>query len=184
MDTTGYDKGMDPALVQELQELFNQLDKIDLSALEKEQEQRKTSIERIIEDVKLGNRLVRQAAKRRPPGRPKLHWKTRIANRKKTKAKYYQNTWKPRRAAETAERMLTPEGWYEHITLYWKGERFSLEEWLTVLWPRLEGKVPAFKRDDVKKGWTLENVCMFESGTSKLLYCPEDWKLAKLGAIS
>lgn len=164
-----------------MQEHIEAILSIDLSALAQEKEARKTSIEKLVEDVKLGNKLKRQFGKKKPIGRPKLHWKTREARRKQTKAKYYQNTWKPRRQQETAELLTSAEGWYKHITKYWKGEMFGLTQWKRWLWPRLNGKVPVFKREDTKKGWTLDNVVMYESGTKNILYCPEDMALIKLG---
>ncbi len=175
-----------PELVLSLQDEWEALQKIDLGKLAEEKEARKTKIERIIEDVSLGKKLERRVGKKQEKkiGRPKLHWKTRIARRAATKRKYYQNTWKPRRAAETAEMLSTPEGWYKHITKWWKGEMFGLTQWKRYLWPRLEGKVPVFKRVDTKKGWTLDNVVMYESGTRNMLYCPEDLKLLKLGHSS
>jgi hypothetical protein len=180
------DMVLTPELVLSLQDEWEALKAIDLTKLAEEKEARKTKIERIIEDVSLGKKLERRVGKKREVkiGRPKLHWKTREANRKATKRKYYENTWKPRRQAETIELLQTAEGWYEHVTKYWKGERFGLIQWKRYLWPRLEGKVPVFKREDTKKGWTLDNVVMYESGTRNMLYCPEDLKLLKLGAIS
>jgi len=178
------DRELSPDLVLALQADWDAIMGIDLGKVAEEAEARKTKIERIIADVKLGKKLERKFGEKKPIGRPKLHWKTRAARRAATKRKYYQNTWKPRRAAETAELLTTAEGWYEHITKKWKGDRFGLIQWKRYLWPRLEGRVPVFKRVDTKKGWTLDNVMMYESGSTKMLYCPEDMALIKLGHTS
>lgn len=175
-------EGLSPEDVLLLQEHIEAIMAIDLSKLAEEKEARKTSIEKLVEDVKLGNKLKRQFGKKRPPGRPKLHWKTRAARRAETKAKYYQQTWKPRRQAELAKDLTTAEGWYKHITKQWKGEKLGPRQWKDVLWPLLQGRVPVFKRDDTSKGWTLDNVVMYESGTRNVIYTPEDRKLKKLGA--
>lgn len=175
------DKGLSPELVLELQAVFDQLKGIDLSKLDEEIEQRKTKIEKLTEDVALGNKWERRLHKKKPVGRPKLHWKTREANRKATRKKYYENTWKPRRKNELVEELKTSEGWYKHITRLWKGEVMTLEEWEEWLWPKLEGRVPVFKRDDTKKGWTLDNVSMYESRTGVLISSSEDYKLKLLG---
>lgn len=172
---------MDVSLVLELQRLSEQLAQIDLTKLEEEKERRKTKIEKLSEDAALGRKLERRFGEKRGPGRPKLHWKTRMARRKATKKKYYDQKWKPRRQKELAEELKTVEGWYAHITRLWKGERFSFEEWETELWPLLKGRVPTFKRDDTSLGWTLDNVCMYESGTRNLIYSPETLKLRDLG---
>lgn len=177
-------EGLSPELVLSLQDDWEALQAIDLTKLAEEKEARETKIEKLIKDVKLGKKLERQFGKKKPIGRPKLHWKTRIARRAATKRKYYQNTWKPRRQAELVATLSTPEGWYEHVTKLWKGEVFGLTQWKRYLWPRLEGRVPVFKREDTKKGWTLDNVVMYESGTRNMLYCPEDLKLLRLGAVS
>lgn len=177
------EKGLRPEDVLALEAQWEALMAIDLTALEKEKEARKTSIEKLIEDVKLGNKLVRQFGKKKPIGRPKLHWKTRIKNRAATKSKYYANTWKPKRKAELAQELTTPKGWYEHITRQWKGEVFGYRQWVKYLWPRLEGRVPVFKRDDTKKGWTLDNVVMYESGTRNVLFTPEDYALLRSGDV-
>lgn len=173
-----------PELALALQEDWELLQAIDLSKLAEEKEARKTKLEKLVEDVALGKKLERRIGKKRETkiGRPKLHWKTRLARRAATKKKYYEQTWRPRRKAELAEQLTTAEGWYAHITKQWKGEVFGLTQWKRHLWPRLEGKVPVFKREDTKKGWTLDNVVMYESGTRNVLYCPEDRELAKLGA--
>jgi len=176
-------EGLSPEDVLALQHAWEEIERIDLSALEKEKEARKTGMERLLEDVKLGKKLERKFGEKRPVGRPKLHWKTKIARRAATKRKYYQDTWKPRRTAEIVSNLETCEGWYKHITRLWKGEVFGPKQWEKHLWPLLEGRVPVFKRVDTKKGWTLDNVMMFESGTRNMLYCPEDLKLKKLGAI-
>lgn len=178
------DTGLTPELVLSLQDEWEALNAIDLTKLAEEKEARKTKIDRIIEDAALGKKLERRIGKKKETkiGRPKLHWKTRIARRAATKKKYYENTWRPRRKAELAEALTTAEGWYGHITKEWKGEVFGLTQWKRHLWPRLEGRVPVFKREDTKKGWTLDNVVMYESGTRNVMYCPEDLKLAKLGA--
>lgn len=167
-----------------LQAIWEEIQGIDLSAIEAERERRKTSIERIVEDVKLGKSFERKLARKNPVGRPKLHWKTRIANRKATKAKYYQNTWKPRRKAELAEQLTTSKGWYEHCKEQWKGEVMGYRQWNTHIWPMLKGRVPVFKRDDTKKGWTLDNVVVYESGTRNVICTPEDYKLRLMGAYS
>ena len=73
------------------------------------------------------------------------------------------------------------EGWYKHITRLWKADRMTFEQWEQELWPKLEGRIPVFKRDDTKKGWTLDNVSMYESGTGVLISSSEDYKLKKLG---
>lgn len=175
------DKGLTPELALELQRMFEQLKDIDLSKLDEEIEQRKTKIEKLTEDVALGKKWERRLHKKRPPGRPKLHWKTREANRKATRKKYYDNVWKPRRQIELAEELKTAEGWYKHITRLWKGEKMTLEEWEEHLWPKLEGRIPVFKRSDTKKGWTLDNVSMFESRTGVLISSCEDYKLKAMG---
>lgn len=175
------DKGIDAALALELQAMFEQLKGIDLSKLDEEIEMRKTKIEKLTEDLELGKKWERRLHKKRPRGRPKLHWKTREANLKRRKKKYYENVLKPRRARELAEELRTVEGWYKHITRLWKGERMTFEQWEQELWPKLEGRIPVFKRDDTKKGWTLDNVSMYESGTGVLISSSEDYRLKKLG---
>lgn len=175
------DKGLDPELVVELQRTFEQLQSIDLSKLDEEIEARKTKIEKLSEDVALGKKWERRLHKKRSPGRPKLHWKTREARRAATKKRYYENKWKPRRQKEMAEELKTAEGWYKHITRLWKGDRLTLEEWKEYLWPKLNGRIPVFKRDDTKKGWTLDNISMYESGTGALISSSEDYKLQALG---
>lgn len=176
-------RGISPDDALMIQRLWEEIQSINLEEVEKEREAKKTSIEKLLEDVKLGKKLERKFGEKRPVGRPKLHWKTRVARRAATKRKYYQDTWKPRRKAELAEQLQTAEGWYEHITKQWKGEKFGLIQWKRYLWPKLEGRVPVFKRVDTKKGWTLDNVVMYESGTRNMMYCPEDLQLMKLGAI-
>lgn len=174
-----------PELALSLQDEWEALQSINLEGLAQEKEARKTKMEKLVEDVALGKKLERQIGRKREVkiGRPKLHWKTREARRAATKRKYYEQTWRPRRKAELAEQLTTAEGWYRHIIKKWKGEVFGLTQWKRHLWPRLEGRVPVFKREDTKKGWTLDNVVMYESGTRNVLYCPEDMALKKLGAI-
>lgn len=174
-------EGLDVKLVLELQEMFDQLKHINLEKLDEEIESRKTKIQKLSEDVALGKKWERRLHKKKPPGRPKLHWKTREARRAATKKRYYENKWKPRRQAEMAEELLTPEGWYKRITRLWKGEVMTQQEWEEHLWPKLEGRVPVFKRDDTKKGWTLDNVSMYESETGVLISSSEDYKLKALG---
>lgn len=163
-----------------LQSVWEAIQGIDLQELEKEKEARKTDVQKLLDNVKLGKALERKFGQKKKIGRPKLHWKTKAKRRRETKSRYYQNTWKPRRQAELVEELTTWQGWYKHITKYWKGEMMGPRQWKEHLWPRLNGKVPVFKRDDTKKGWTLDNVVMYESGTRNILWCPEDLALAKL----
>lgn len=165
-----------------LQQVWEEVNAIDLSVVEKERQAKLSNMEKLLEDAKLGKKLERKFGEKRKPGRPKLHWKTRAANRKLTKSKYYQNTWKPRRTAEIVEQLSSPEGWYEYVTKRWKGEVFGKRQWMKYLWPKLEGRVPVFKRLDTSRGFTMDNIIMYESGSRNILFCPEDYELAKMNA--
>lgn len=111
----------------------------------------------------------------------KNHWTAR----KKKRREYYRTVERKADIRKRVEGLKTGKGMFGIVTKTWgkrRIEHFSLEEWLTRLYPRLDGRVPSFTRYDTGKGYTLDNMVMRDE-TGTVVWDGKEELLRELGYI-
>lgn len=157
---------LSPEDVLELQELWEKLKEIDL-------EKARTPMSELIDRLKNNKEVKKALYKKRGPGRPRVHHKTK----KKRKKAYWVQVAKPRRAARLATELRTPEGWWKHLNTSWKKRKVEVKlsygEFVEYIYqPIIEGKgrLPIFQRIDPHKAIALANVVVVDSTTREVLF--------------
>lgn len=176
------EKETSPEDVLELLRTLEKINDINLDRLSTEKFEALRPVDQLVETLKRDKTLRRGPKDRSMGTRKKVHWKTK---RRKWREQYHRNG-KRYRLAKIEKQLSSPEGWYEYLIFEWKKDKvdfFTREEWLEVIWPALGGKVPYFNRYDTKKGFTLDNVVVYETGTRKVLFDGKEHLLRKMGYI-
>ena len=177
------DKKMTTEELLEASEILQRIMGIDLNKVELERYEALRPVDKLIEDLKQDKALQRgPKAKGLPRVRKKVHWRTK----RRRNREYYHAKTKWKNLEKRAESLKTGEGWYAHVILKWDQRgipHFTLEEWLEVIYPLLEGRVPYFTRYDTGKGYVLDNILVREDKTGDVVFDGKEWLLKKLGYI-
>jgi hypothetical protein len=175
-------KELSPEEILSLLGTLEKITDINLDTLENQRFEALRPVDRLVEDLRNDKKLRRGPKGMGRPKAKRQHWKTL----RKKKRIYHAVRGKRLKMEALAEKLTTPEGWYEHVTYKWKREghtMFTLDEWVNVIWPDLGGRVPYFNRYDTGKGFTLDNVVVYEAGTNKVLFDGMEHRMKKLGYL-
>lgn len=168
--------------IQGLLDLLDVVKGIDLGEVVKETEQALSAQDRMIRDLK-ANRHIKRMLKGKGRYKANLHWKTKAARNRK----YWNEVGNPRRRARVAETLNTGEGWFVYLTQGWRMHRtevtLTLDEWLSVIYPLLEGRVPVFRRYNTKKPIALENVLVRDQDSREVIFDGTEYSLRQKGYI-
>ncbi len=167
------------------------LEEVDLEKLEARRLEKLTPVEVVLDRAKAGGRLdraVKAAGKKRGPGRPKLHWKTRAKRYREYHRKYqldrYHEVLKPRRKAEVIA-LLTDRDWYTYMLPGWKRRKVKVkitkEEWDRAVRPGIGELLPVVFRYDSREPISLYNILIKDSDTRQVLYDGKEQELRDKG---
>lgn len=166
--------------IEGLMEVLGKINQIDLGKIEIEKEAKLTPQEKMIRDLK-ANRHIKRMLKGKGRYKANLHWKTKAARNRK----YWNEIGNPRRRARIAETLNTGEGWYKYLVDRWRIHRTEVrltqDEWLSEIYPLLEGRVPIFRRYDTRKPVALDNVLVRDQDTGSVIFDGAEYRLRKLG---
>ncbi len=171
--------------IEEILKIINTLDKIEQVDMTKVEEKLNTPVARVLQKKEVLNRAIRP----KKPGRPKLHWKTREKRLRERKARYYQQSVKPRRQ-KALEEYLRVGDWYSICHTAWMRKknpqiRLTRTEWeANVAHTIPEGRVPVVVRYDAKKPIQLDNIEVIDNITHEVYFSGLDWALYKAQAQS
>jgi hypothetical protein len=173
---------LSPEDVLELNALYAKIKEINLDKAVAERIASLTPVERLVEDLKEGKPVERRL--RKP------HHNTVRAKKRKVKAKYYREVYKPRRNMNLAKMLTTPEGWWKYLTEgSWKKRgvevELTYEEFVEHIYPVSVGKglIPVFLRYDSEKPISLENVIVKDTKSRSVVFDGAEHKLRLLGMI-
>lgn len=172
--------------------LQRKLEGLDLERLEKERQERETPREKLLREIESQGAKKRMTqAKKRKPGRPKVHWKTKKRKHREFMRKYmaerYHEVAKPRRK-EQARQALVDNDWYSYLMIYWKSNArkkivLSKDEWDRCVAPRIgEEHRPIVFRYDTAKPVSLYNIVVKDSDTRRVLFDGAEQRLRDIGA--
>jgi hypothetical protein len=152
-------ESLDPREALDAAELVNKIGRIDLDALLRREKAKLTPMEQLAEAVAEGVEIKRRKHKAK-----KQHWRTAQRKRKV----YYRTVYAPHLKKKQAELLRKgAEGWYTYLTAGWRRRKvevdLTLEEFTTVVWPALGGRIPIFYRYDTTKPLSLSNIWVEES---------------------
>lgn len=160
---------------------LERIEKLDMSEVEAELS---SPQRRVLLDLQT-KKVLERKIKQRKPGRPKSHWRTKKMKLKARKARYYENTVKPRRL-KAYEEYVKQGDWYEVCVEAWSKRKsnkikITKDEWeLNVKIP--EGRVPVVRRYDTKAPWELANIEVQDNESKAVFFSGLDWKLREIGA--
>lgn len=179
-------EGMTAEEALELERVLSVIKGIDLDRAIEQKQAEMLPVERAIARLNNGGSLVRRA-KAKSVRKKKAHWKTRQARKRAENQLYYARRLKDRRREELAEKLKTAEGWWEHVSGTWKRKRVGLkitkEEWLTEVWPKVEGRIFITYRYNTKEAMSLGNMLVKDSDTDNVLFDGKEYALRKNGYI-
>ena len=175
----------------ELEALLRKIGKVDLDKVQEVERSQLPQMEQLIISLEEGGDFIRKMKDRTGVGRtrstPKVHHSTLRARRRKKYRDYYHTKGRVLRRQATAKLLSTPEGWWKHITQKWREKGVEVlmteEEWLTVVWPTLEGNVPVITRYNPGLPISLDNLLVYKSNSRTVLFDGKEWKLKELGYI-
>lgn len=169
------DKGLSPEAIDELLGMMRQIDVIDLSKLEEEIKEKRSTLDKAAEAME------KMDFKRHPPKKKKLHWKAK----KRKEREYNKNVRRPRRAKARAE-LLRKGGWYGILRMDWEKRgvswEISPEDWETHV-GSLDSCVPMVTRYDAALGISLTNVLIRDRDSLKVVFDGKEYELRKMGYI-
>jgi hypothetical protein len=177
--------------------LLAKISAIDLDKLDVERYEALRPVDRLIEDLQSDKKVREWKVKPKKKTKPHRHspkCKGNCRNRcgsghwtaKRKKERDYSKSRRGYLRNWRADKIRTAKGMYSLVVLDWrkKGKPFlSLEEWETVLYPLLDGRVPSFTRYDTEEGFTLENTVMADLDTGNIIFDGKEYILRKLGYI-
>lgn len=190
-------KQISPEEALEASKLLDKIMGIDLDRMEVEKLEALRPVDRLVEELRRDGKLrsgpkgrglkPKDKRKHSPTCSGKCrgncgsrHWRVR----RRREREYYHAKTRAKRIDGKIKLLSTPEGWYAWVTKKWKGvEHFTLEEWLGVIWPAMDGRVPYFTRYDTGRGYTLDNLLVREDKTGDVIFDGKEYLLRRLGYI-
>lgn len=144
-----------------------------------------TPIDQAVETLKAGGTFKRELKRAKKVAKPKKHWSTKKALKRKYDRERYKEVLRPMRKAALAESIQTAEGWWEVARKGWERHgvpvEMTEEEFKTVVFPAFYPHVPVFFRLDKGKGWRLDNLLVRDTESRKVLFDGNDYVLFTLG---
>lgn len=174
-----------------IEEMLRKISSVDLDMVQQAERAQLPQMEQLILSLEEGGDIVRKMKDRTGNGRkrstPKEHHNTRIARRRRKDREYYHSTKKHQRKKALAAQLRTPEGWWAHINKLWRQSKvpvqLTLEEWVSVVWPALDGNVPVITRYNPGLPIQLDNLLIYKSNTRDVLFDGKEYHLRTLGFI-
>lgn len=146
-----------PEELLEALEVANRIAGMDIEGM---LEAKRTPLEKAL--AKADEELVASINRRRrakPASAKREHWRTA----KKKRKEIYHKVTKPRRQMRKAEQLRGgAKGYYQYLRTGWikTGTKFTLseEEFITHVWPHINGRLPMFLRYNPKEPVSLYNI--------------------------
>ena len=180
---------LSPDEVAELIALQAKVGAIDLDQLERERLARLSPRERVIRELEQqGAKKAMTRVKKRGPGRPKQHWKTKKRKHREYMRRYmaerYHEIGKPRRTAER-KKCLENGDWFGYLLINWKHHqkvvRMNQHDWDRCVAPRLGESVPVVLRYNANEPISLYNIVVKDSDTRRVLFDGKEQQLVDSG---
>jgi hypothetical protein len=171
--------GLQPEEVLAMDALGRRLAALDLDAVIKRKLNNRPEMTKAIEKKLEG--AINRKRKKRGPGRPKVHWKTKDRRRRQ----YRVEVATPRRWAKEAEQWKTGEGWFAYMSKQWRQNKYpvelTLEQWLEHVYPKVEGRVFTVQRYIKKEPIRLDNLLILSTENQSVLFDGKEFALEQAG---
>jgi hypothetical protein len=171
--------------VRELTELYEKIKAIDLDKAVEERVASRTPVEQLVEDLKANVPNARRAL-----AKPKPHYHTVRAKKRKHHRDYVREVYRPRRKAALAEKLSTPEGWWEYLNIAWDKRpdvkvELTYDEFVEYIYPVTAGVGLVFVvlRYDTNKPVRLDNIYIKDTKSRRVLFDGKEHVLRSLGYI-
>lgn len=172
-------KGLPVEEVLAMQALAERLSEINLDKIIERKLNKKPEMSKARE-AKLEMKIKR-TLKPKKPGRPKLHWRTKEARRKK----YRVEVARPRRLKMESEQWQTGEGWFAYMSKQWRQNKYpvelTLDQWLEHVYPKCKDRVFTVQRYIKKKPIRLDNIIVMASEDRTVLFDGKEFTLEQAG---